>query len=163
MPTPTYTALANITLSAAATGISFASIPSTYRDLIVVVQAKGTSDGQLLRVTFNSNSATIYNRQRMSSNGSTASAAEVEDSAQFIFSATSATAIGDSAQQIINVLDYSLSNKNKTVLARSDNGNAGTDAFSGEWKNTAAVTSIEVYSNQNLDSGSTFALYGIVA
>jgi hypothetical protein len=162
VPTPTYTALANITLSAAATEISFASIPSTYRDLIVVVQVKGTSAGQLIRMTFNSSDADIYTRQRMSSNGSTASAATLT-STQFIFTATSSTAIGDSVQQIISVLDYSATNKHKTALARSDNGNAGTDAFSGRWASTNVINSIQVYSNQNLDSGSTFALYGIVA
>ena len=162
MPTPTYTPLANITLGAAATGISFASIPSSYRDLIIVVQAKADSATQQVRVTINSDSSNIYSRQRMSSTGSAVSAATLT-STQFQFTSDAQVGTSDGYQGRFHFFDYSLTNKHKTVLARSDNASLGTDAFSGRWASTDAINSIQVYAAGNYAIGSTFALYGIVA
>jgi hypothetical protein len=40
----TYTPIASITLGATATSVTFSSIPSTYTDLILVMNGSSTSD-----------------------------------------------------------------------------------------------------------------------
>jgi hypothetical protein len=162
VPTPTYTPLANVTLGTAATGITFASIPSSYRDLIIIVQAKAVTSNISLRAIVNSSTASIYSRQRMSSNGSTASAATLT-STQFQFTSDSEVSTTDGYNGIFHFLDYSATDKHKVALARSNNGDLGTDALSGRWASTNAINSIQVYSSADLAAGSTFALYGIVA
>ena len=162
MPTPTYTALANKTLTSAATGVTFASIPSTYDHLVVVVQANADSATTQLRLRLNGTTGSIYSRQRVSGDGATATAASVTNTTQHIFGSTAdiTTTLGFHA--VIDFLDYSATNKHKFALARAGNSSLGTDAFSARWASTAAITSIEVYANLNLAAGSTFALYGIV-
>jgi hypothetical protein len=44
MPTQTYVALASETLATSASSVTFAGIPATYRDLVLIVFA-GTSSG----------------------------------------------------------------------------------------------------------------------
>jgi hypothetical protein len=68
---------------------------------------------------------------------------------------------------IVHFQNYSNSTTNKTVLSRwSDPSSGGeVEAFVGLWRNTTAITSIEIRNNggHNFNSGSTFNLYGISA
>jgi hypothetical protein len=63
---------------------------------------------------------------------------------------------------IINIQDYSATDKHKTWISR---GNWGwTSAFGGRWANTNAITSVKILvSGTTFQSGATFALYGIVS
>jgi hypothetical protein len=164
MPTPTYTPLANITLGSAASSITFGSIPATYRDLICVVVATGSTTLQG-RIRLNGDSgSSSYAYQRISGTGSAASA-NIDNAESFahISSIAQATTTG-ALQMNINIMDYSATNKHKTILSRADQAANGTDAHSNRWKNTAAVTSVQILtSTGNWAAGSTFALYGIVA
>lgn len=162
MPTPTYTPLANITLGAISTAVTFGSIPATYRDLIVVSQIIGTAAGINFNVRVNNNSTTnAYLRQRMSGDGSTASASFITSN---IFSITSQSQIDTTANfnSIIHIMDYSQTDKHKTFLLRSNNSSTGLDQFAGRWANTAAINEINLAAT-SFAAGSTFALYGIVA
>ena len=61
-------------------------------------------------------------------------------------------------------MNYSNATTYKTVITRASNANNGVDAVVGLWRNTAAITSINVFlGTGNLDTGSTFTLYGIKA
>jgi hypothetical protein len=66
---------------------------------------------------------------------------------------------------IINVMDYSATDKHKTILARDAGGNAAqAGAIASRWANSAAVTSATVVNTGgNFNSGSTFSLYGVIA
>jgi hypothetical protein len=71
---------------------------------------------------------------------------------------------------ITNIMNYSNSTTFKTVLSRYSNGSTsngpGTEAIVGLWQNTSVINSITVKQNtgsNNLDTGSTFTLYGIAA
>ena len=64
---------------------------------------------------------------------------------------------------VIDILDYADTNKYKTarILCGADNNSAGeVGIFSGSWRNTAAITSIQI-NLANFTEGSKFALYGI--
>ena len=68
---------------------------------------------------------------------------------------------------IFDILDYTNTNKNTTTRALTGNETNGTAGqailfSSGNWRNTAAITSILIYpSSGNFSQYSSFALYGI--
>jgi hypothetical protein len=65
---------------------------------------------------------------------------------------------------IVHIMDYSATDKHKTVLSRANRASSGVDAIAGRWASTSAITSIKYFaSGRTLDIGSTVALYGIVS
>jgi hypothetical protein len=163
MPTPTYTPIANVTLGSAASSLTFSSIPATYRDLICVVVASGSTTLQG-RIRINGDSGSNYTYQRMSGSGSAASAASSSPGTEGFISAIAQATTTSALQTNISIMDYSATNKWKTIISRADNSANGTEAFANTWRNTAAVTSVQILtSTGNWASGSTFALYGVIA
>ena len=161
MPTSTYVALATETLSGSDASVTFSSIPATYRDLIVVanIDASAFSD---FRVRVNGDTGSNYPSVRMQGSGSTAASATF-DLTFFRFNGNSDMDTDFSFVSIIQVMDYSATDKHKTFLVRS-NSSSGVDAHAGRWANTDAVTSLEVFpSTGTFEIGSTFSLYGIEA
>jgi hypothetical protein len=166
MPTTTYTPLANITLGSAASSIVFGSIPATYRDLVIVFVGAGSTTLQgRLRLNGDSGS-TNYTYQSLSASGSsvTANSNSGTNSAfvSLVVQATVTTTLP--LQMNINIMDYSATDKHKTIISRADGGRNGTEAFANRWASTAAVTSVTILtSTGNWAAGTTAALYGIVA
>jgi hypothetical protein len=163
MPTPTYTALANVTLGSAGSSITFSSIPATYRDLVCVVVAAGSTTLQG-RIRLNSDTGSNYSYQRISGSGITATGTNLASQTLGFVSAVSRAATTSALQMNINIMDYSATNKHTTMISRADNAANGTEAFANRWLNTAAVTSVTILtSTGNWAAGSTFALYGVIA
>lgn len=165
MPTPTYTPLANITLAATASSVAFSSIPATYRDLIIVVRASMSSAvTTALTTKLNNDSGANYSFVFMANgNGSTSSYGEggVTSLSTVAFADLTNTQITTSQ---IQVMDYSATDKHKTVLVRADRVNFGTSATANRWANTAAVTSVNFsVASGAMAIGSTFSLYGIAS
>jgi len=163
MPTPTYTPLANITLGSAAQTITFSSIPNTYRDLIFVFQgaANASVSGQ---IRFNGNTATNYNFQRMTGDGSAASAASRTAQTAGAFSQNALATTTSALHSAINIFDYATTDKHKTFLARANNAANGTEAIAGRWASNNAITSVQLISNSSTWAvGTTVALYGVIA
>ena len=160
MPTSTYVALATTTLGASASSVTFSSIPASYRDLVLV--ADGTtaaSDGYVV-LQFNGDTGSNYSNVFMTGFGSTT------ESIASTNTSIRRALMGNSQSNIIwQLLDYSATDKHKTVLSRSgSNGSTNVAAAAGRWANTAAVTSIAISSESStFSSGSTFSLYGIEA
>jgi len=165
MPTPTYTPLATVTLTSTASSVTFSNIPATYRDLILVVNAKNgttTGTGNLL-FQFNSDTGSNYSRVVMEGNGSTASS----------FSDTTTSAAGAIiagstktyfAPSVIQIMDYSATDKHKTLLSRRNSSDDSVSAAAIRWANTSAITNIYFFPpSGNIATGSTFSLYGIEA
>lgn len=165
MPTPTYIPLANVTLGSSATTVTFSSISQTYRDLIVVINATRSiagSNGIWLR--FNGDTGTNYSRALLAGSG-TGTDTFANDSQNYFWFVDYASIINTEAStHIVNVMDYSTTNKHKTTLVRGNRAGSGVDAAVGRWVNTSAITSI-VFSQDSggFAAGSTFALYGIAA
>lgn len=162
MPTATYIALANLTLTGTDAEVTFSSVPNSYRDLVVVVNADGTQQTELF-VRVNGDTGANYNTVRMQGSGSVTGSASTTN-------ATGARLVGNgdimtdfSFSAIIQLLDYSATDKHKTGLSRTNSSN-GVDACAFRWANTNAITSVTVYpAAGSFDVGSTFALYGIVS
>jgi hypothetical protein len=161
MPTPTYKPLATVTLGTTASSVTFSSIPATYRDLILVIDATTGADA-LLHLRFNADSGNNYNFARaVGFSGGTFSdtssnVSEIRNTIQF------GTGKGNGITQI---MDYSATDKHKTVLQRGNNKGAAEAAMgAGRWANTAAITSIVCGLNTStFSSGSRFDLYGVIA
>jgi len=158
MPTPTYRPLATVTLGSSTSAVTFSSIPGTYRDLILVLDGTA-SVGINGSVYFNSDTtAANYPYLRMTGNGSTASS-NSGNNIWFDFQTSKSMAV-------IQIMDYSATDKHKTSLSRWNNPASVIGATAIRWTNTAAVTSLQVKDTNNsatFASGSTFSLYGVIA
>ena len=160
MPTPTYTPLASLTLSASAASVTFSSISQAYRDLVLVVSGAISSGGESLRLRFNGDTGANYSYAYMAGTG-TATESSSSPSNTFIMAFYNEST---STMMTGSIMDYSATDKHKSVLFRGDNASARTMATAGRWANTAAITSIVVFpQSATWTAGSSFSLYGIVA
>lgn len=163
MPTPTYTALATVTLSSSAATVTFGSIPATYRDLVMILNSKVLTGTPFPRARVNGDSANNYVRVSMVGNGSAATST-TSTSNVIALSGDASAAANFNYNTITNFMDYSATDKHKTVVSRGNNVDVATAISVSRWTNTSAITSIEVsLSSSSFDVGSTFNLYGIVS
>jgi len=159
MPTPTYTPLATVTLGTAVSSVSFSAIPASYRDLIFVFNGTTTiDDGVGLR--FNGDTGSNYSNVRMFGNSGGAGS----DTSTTTRIPTTAGNSSLRTAFISQVMDYSATDKHKTVLTRNNITDNNVTAIAGRWANTAAITSVTVLSpGSTITSGSTISLYGVIA
>ena len=163
----TYEPIATNTLGSATSTVTFSSISGSYTDLVFVISLKAaTTNNPTLRLTFNG-SATGYSGTQLYGTGSAAGSNRTT-SAAFIAIARAIGApptIGNTGTIIINLQNYSNTTTYKTVLARANAADSGTEADVGLWQNTSAITSISIDAPTTNDFaiGSMFTLYGISA
>jgi hypothetical protein len=151
------TALATITLGSAQATVTFGSIPATYRDLRLVVNAYGPG-GDNSYCRFNSDSGANYPQVYMYGNGSSAASSSSTWSEQYL--GTLGTAM---TTNTLDILDYAQTDKHKSTLVRGNDTTAYVQARAGRWANTAAITSITITCGGTYSTGSVFSLYGILA
>lgn len=163
MPTPTYTPIANTTIGTAVNSVTFSSISGVYRDLVLVVNW-GNSATTGFQIRFNSDTASNYSYVIAQGDGTTktnlsSSSANVIPMG-YVWNPNTVT-----GNSIINIMDYSATDKHKTVLLRDNETYVGTDMIAARWASTSAITSIQVFggSSSNFTVGSTLALYGIAS
>lgn len=167
MPTATYIPLATITLSSTDSEIVFSSIPNNYKDLILVSTTRNSSFGNpyyQLRYRVNGDSGSNYNWVYMIGDGSnTGSSASSNQSDITVFfdepNTSSAYAV-----TIAQFMDYSATDKHKSILIRSNAPSVLVGAYAARWASTSAITSISLTPPPGFGSwasGSTFSLYGI--
>lgn len=152
-----YTAIASQTLTSTATSITFSSIPSTFRDLVLVAQYNGLA-GANLNCRFNGDTGFNYNAVYMYGFSGIAGGAQNESERLLL------TIGSDGLSDLtLNIMDYAQTNKHKSTLSRSGSVTTGsTEAFVGRWISTAAINSLQLYGG-TFSIGSTFALYGVSA
>jgi hypothetical protein len=159
----TYEPIATTTLANSTTAeVTFSSIPSTYTDLVLVLSTKQQSN-TTVKLQLNGDTASNYSYTRISGDGSSAASERGSNlsSMPIHFSGT------EWNNAIISFNNYKNTTTNKTVISRSNNPNLFTMAWVGLWRNTAAINSIKV-TTDNLSvtyftTGSTLTLYGIAA
>lgn len=163
----TYKLIASNVLGSSAASVTFSSIPSTYTDLVLRISTRvdfATLDSNVL-IRFNGDTASNYSTTWLYGNG--ASALSGRSSTTRIIGAsmtegTSATS-NTFATAEIYIPSYTVS-QNKPIAMDSATENNATTAYravdAALWRNTAAITSIEL-DGTNFVSGSSFYLYGI--
>lgn len=158
-----YESIATLTGNGSSTSLTFTSIPSTFTHL--QIRAFGRNSSGYIR--FNSDTGSNYARHRIRGNGTTVTAAgSVSQPEMFGFELPNS---GDPANiygvGILDILDYANTNKYKTIRSLTGvdmNGSGDVWFFSGLWMNTAAISSITIYSPAAAPTTATsFALYGI--
>lgn len=163
----TYVALATTTASGSTGTITFSSIPSTYTDLVLVMNFANSTAAADTRVQFNGDTGTNYSYTYLAGSGSSASSGRASSgtSIQFSNGPTGSTTTNETA--IMQIMNYANATTYKTALTRvnvADGAYAGVGANVGLWRSTSAITSLTfTMSTGNLTSSSTFSLYGILA
>jgi hypothetical protein len=163
LPTQTYIPLANVTLGTATSSLAFSSIPATYRDLILIgnVQAQGDSFLQY-RLRVNGDTGTNYDNVRLDGNGSAPNTSGDYAASEMTFFNSSTS--GVFSVMTTNFLDYSATDRRKSVMARQSGPQNTVGAQGASWRNTAAITSITIFTpSGQFTVGSSWSLYGIAS
>jgi hypothetical protein len=165
MPTPTYTALANITLGSTASSVSFSSIPSSFRDLVVIIKAGAATGSPNFQLSLNGDTTNAnYSATQMSGSGSVVDGSAFLTGQSRFINYYGYLETDLHGTYVVNIMDYSATDKHKTYLSRASHADNGVAAVASRWANTAAVTSVLLTpEGQSFASGSTFALYGIAS
>ena len=159
----TYEPIATTTLSSTNTSVTFSSF-SGYTDLVLVFSVKAATATLNSAVRFNSDSGANYGAISLEGDGSTTRSQTFTNATFIRTDSYGYVTTTDFSVKLVNIMNYANSTTYKPVLTRASTGSAGVDAFIGLWRNTAAITNIEVFArNDTFAVGSTFTLYGIAA
>jgi hypothetical protein len=165
--------IASVTLGSA-NPISFSSIPQTFTHLQVRVFGRSQGGGNAtFNLQINGDSGANYGYGyhyvlgdgASTSSGTTGSSSQT--SIQFPNIASSSETSGVFGSVVIDILDYTNTNKNKVTKAiggYDNNGSGKIQLTSGLWLNTAAITSLSFASSVSpytFAAGTRFDLYGI--
>jgi hypothetical protein len=158
--------------SGGAANVEFTSIPATYTHLQVRILGRSdrASTGDTVILEVNGDTGSNYNGHYLYGNGSTAFAGSygATTGEMYLGGVAGATSTsGTFGTTIIDILDYSNTNKYKTFRGTDgvELNSADSTIFmrTGLWRSTSAITSLKF----NVDGGtlftqySHFALYGI--
>ena len=160
-----YDSIATQSVVSATAYVDFTSIPSTYKHLQLRMMGFTTNN---FGAQFNSDTSAAYTYHRIDGDGSTATSSGASSTGRTLatFGAGNTTT-SYPAVAVVDILDYTSTNKTKTVrtLAGHDNNGSGeVMLYSNLWTATPATISsirILIENGSNIGAGSTFALYGI--
>lgn len=161
-PSGAYDSIATTTVGSGGTSsITFSSIPATYKHLQLRLMTIGngsiTTSG-FMALNGDSTSSNYYTHY-LYGNGSSALASTNQNNyVPFAMGTSSAPAV-----EILDFLDYTNTNKNKTIRSLTGvdaNGSGQISLVSILWNNTSAINSISL-SFTTIQQYSSFALYGI--
>jgi len=160
--TGNFQSIQTVTLTTSATTVSLSSIPSTFTHLqirgLLKLAESGTSDNW---ATFTANGIST-NAHQLQGSGSSVAGSNLNP---WLFDAPQ-SGVTPYLAFILNIIDYSNTNKNKTwrSLNGFDNNGSGYVNFtSGFSVDLTAISSVTFgsRSGSGLAAGSTFALYGV--
>lgn len=165
MPTPTYDLIEEQVLSSSAASVTFSSIPSTYRDLVVEVIGTLTALASAPYVRLGNGSVdTGSNYSTTVVDGTPVNTTESTRASNNTFMYCSPGEMSNTTPttSFIYIMSYANTNVFKTVLNRA---NATTDRIRAGvnlWRSTSAVNIVYLYPSANsFASGSTFRLWGV--
>lgn len=177
LSTNSYESISTTTLGSSQATITFSSIPSTYKHLQIRCLSRGTDAGNGgigVRMRMNSDTGSNYSLHGVDAyQGASAGVEALAGASQAFmlnyFQPSAGNGSNIFAGAVIDVLDYQNSNKYKTVrslggydMNGSVSGYNYVGLYSGAWRNTAAVTQIDlICSGGSFAQYSSFALYGI--
>ena len=169
----TYEPIATSTVTGSTVAsVTFSSIPSTYTDLVLVIQARGTfaQDGIDITFIFNGdNSTSKYSHNWLTGNGTTASAGKLTNYSIGYFSSIPAAnnTSGVFSANVHHIMSYANTTTFKTVFNRVSAPSNFAAASTGMWRSTDAIGSIQLQVSNGSQgyyvTGSTLTLYGVKA
>ena len=153
----TYEAIATTTLGSAQSSVTLSSIPSTYTDLLLIVNGGITSNREML-MRVNGDSGSNYSSTLLRAYGSSVGS-QRESNSSSVFVGDYAS---DPCTTIFQFNNYTAGTY-KTILTRISTVGNMIGASVGLWRSTSAINSITLFSSYQLTSGSMLTLYGIKA
>jgi hypothetical protein len=160
------TVISDQTLVAAAASIDVTSIAATYKDLVVAFTGRGTGANAFVLLQMNADTAANYDYINMDTFGAAPSAGAALAQtkiqiAQVPGSANTAGMCGITEMIIPNYTGTSFRKRANSRWSMAATGFEGEGEYSGQWRNTAAITGISIFlSAGNLDIGSRVTVYG---
>ena len=158
-------------LTSSSASVAFTSIPAIYKHLQIraTVRTDRTLGIDTVTMRFNSDSSANYWTHGIYGNGSSALTLALGANTSIYAgrSTDSSNTANAFASNIIDILDYVSTNKNKTIRcmfgADTVGGYPWLGLHSGSWSSTAAISRIDLLpiTGPNFVSGSRFSLYGI--
>jgi hypothetical protein len=165
----TYEPIATANGNGRGTTITFSSIPSTYTDLRVIIQATSPGSGQYVSpaIRFNSDSGANYNNTVLWGDGSSTGSYRVNSTTLIYAGPTQVSAQNTNpCVGIVDIFSYAGSTFKASLINGSvdNNGSGSVERIAGCWRNTTAINAISVVSQGAGFSTSTIVtLYGIKA
>lgn len=158
------TPLANITLGSTAASVTFSSISGSYKDLFLVISVKDAVSAGSPMMVFNNDFGANYLNALGEGNGSSAAAGN-QTRSNFLFGGYNYNSMNTADFNVFtaDILDYSATDKHKTVLIDGGLAALSVAMVAGRWANTSAITSLRLTPASTFAIGSTFSLYGISA
>jgi len=160
--TNSYESISTVTVgSGGQSTISFTSIPATYKHLQIRITETFSGSGFNPKINFNSDTGSNYSWHYVLGDGST-TAAGAGANQTFMYLNSNVTS-PTMTVHIVDILDYGNTNKNKTIKVLDGfdaNGSGYAVLWSGNWRNTSAVSTIAI-TGGTFGQYSSFALYGI--
>jgi hypothetical protein len=140
---------------------------------VLIISGRGTRTSAALVdgfIRFNGDTGSNYSKTHLYGTGSAAGSDNASNTTSAPAGTWYPTAISSSGiygTTVISIMNYSNTTTYKTALSRNasiSTTNALPGAIVSLWRNTAAITSIDLFMNPNdWATGSTFTLYGIAA
>jgi hypothetical protein len=154
---------------AGTTTTTFSSIVGTYSSLQLRINGIiPTGLYNSILIQFNGDTASNYSFHQLAGNNETTSGAGTASATYMVATGYPYGSAVDSypTGAIVDIHDYASTTKFKTIRSFAGwdhNVTASSEVclHSGNWRNTAAVTSIRVWSSVNFGTGTSIALYGI--
>jgi hypothetical protein len=172
--TNSYESIQTVNVTSNTATISFTSIPGTFKHLqirFIARDNRATTGFDNMMMKFNGGASATYSWHRLAGSGTAAAAAASPSSGDIALSEAAISrgnnASGIFAPGIIDILDYTNTNKYKTIKALHGgdaNGSGSIVLTSGLWYgSTNAITSIDFTAEggNSFVSGTQLALYGI--
>lgn len=164
------------TISSTVSSITFSAIPNTYRDLRLISSTKSNTSGnfnQGILLTFNGDTGSNYNQQVMA--GENAAGMDMSESNGranvYILGAGASNDQNAANRSIVDVyIAQYAGSKKKSLISYNwsggnDSGGSGEYNYvrilTGDWLNTAAISSITLTSVSGSFTAGNMSLYGI--
>lgn len=167
----TYTLISSQVLGSSAASVTFSSIPSTYKDLVLrcSIRDSGSSGSsqQQVRVRINGSSAANYSRTNVTGAGSTAASGNGTSNTSIAgFYAPDAGATSNTFNNLeIYIPNYATVQQRQVSVFDVFENNSATvnqiNATAALYTDTTIITSLYIDTVSGLVSGSSFYLYGI--
>ena len=147
----TYESISTTTLSTAAASVTFSSIPGTYTDLVIVTNFTTSANdlyGHYVQV--NGDTGSNYSRTILYGTGASVGSARQSNNNSLYFGTWSVDIdTTDRALTTIFFNNYSNTTTFKPAVGRYNVASVEVGAGVGTWRNTAAITSINLALNSS--------------
>lgn len=161
----TYTPIATYTAGSSFADYTFSSIPSTYTDLVLVIEGTSFVANNGVSLRYNGDTGSNYSLTQLGGTGSAVASARRTSQGFININYNGYWTSSTRGMIVVNIQNYANATTYKTCVVRASTASTGVDAIVGLWSNTAAITSLTVGSDGsgNLGATTTMTLYGITA